>query len=161
MLLLSRLDRGGRLPAGSVLAPVVRQRAPLVRLAGALRRGGVPALAGTVLAGARSGPGGGQKGLGRRRRRENVLDSMAPARPTRTALTGRDCIIVDDVLTTGATIGEVHRVLVGEGARVLGAVVIAATSSPALRSRAPERFPVDLQPDDRLASHPKFGSVDG
>jgi predicted amidophosphoribosyltransferase len=52
-----------------------------------------------------------------------------PAR-RRNALAGRDCIIVDDVLTTGATIGEVHRVLVLHGARVLGAVVVAATSSP-------------------------------
>ncbi|MHA7178503.1 ComF family protein [Arthrobacter sp. MDB2-24] len=127
MLLLSRLDRGGHLPAGTVLAPVVRQRSALVRLPAALLHGGVPALA------ARAG-GGGQKGLGRRRRRANVLGSMAPARRTRTPLAGRECIIVDDVLTTGATIGEVHRVLVQEGAQVLGAVVIAATSSPAGRS---------------------------
>ncbi|MDN4611030.1 ComF family protein [Arthrobacter burdickii] len=133
MLLLSRLDRAGRLPAGTVLAPVVRQRSALVRLPAALLHGGVPALA------ARAGWGGGQKGLGRRRRRANVLGSMARARCTRTRLTGRECIIVDDVLTTGATIGEVHRVLVQEGAQVLGAVVIAATSSPAGRST--EAFP--------------------
>ncbi|MHA7278923.1 ComF family protein [Arthrobacter sp. MDT2-2] len=129
ILLLSRLDRGGHLPAGAVLAPVVRQRSELVRLSAALLHGGVPALA--ALAAAGSGPGGGQKGLGRRHRRANVLGSMAPARYTRTRLAGRECIIVDDVLTTGATIGEVHRVLVQQGAQVLGAVVIAATSSPA------------------------------
>ncbi|OUM39834.1 ComF family protein [Arthrobacter sedimenti] len=139
MLLLSRLDRGGHLPAGTVLAPVVRQRSALVRLPAALFHGGVPALA--ALAAARFGRGGGQKGLGRRRRRANVLGSMASARHTRTRLTGRECIIVDDVLTTGATIGEVHRVLVQEGAHVLGAVVIAATTSPTGRFPDPDPGP--------------------
>ncbi|MHA7209479.1 ComF family protein [Arthrobacter sp. MDT1-65] len=130
MLLLSRLDRSGRLPAATVLAPAVRQLPVTRRLTAALTRGGVPALlrtASAVLPGLR----GGQKGLGRRRRRAGVLDSMGTAGHAGRALVGRDCLIVDDVLTTGATIGEVHRVLAAAGARVLGAVVIAATSPPA------------------------------
>ncbi|WP_104179095.1 ComF family protein [Arthrobacter sp. B0490] len=130
MLLLSRLDRSGRLPAATVLAPAVRQLPATRRLTAAFARGGVPALvptASAVLAGLR----GGQKGLGRRRRRAGVLHSMGTAGHARRALAGRDCLIVDDVLTTGATIGEVHRVLAAAGARVLGAVVVAATSPPA------------------------------
>ncbi|MHA7241069.1 ComF family protein [Arthrobacter sp. TMS1-12-1] len=138
LLLLTRLDRRGTLPAGVRLAPgAARQVPPVLRLAGTLVRGerlgpGRPARA--VLA-ALSGPGGGQKGLGRRRRRANVLHSMRGGRDARALLAGRDCIIVDDVLTTGATIGELHRVLQDCGARVLGAVVVAATSSPARTGR--------------------------
>lgn len=129
MLLLSRLDRAGHLPASAVLTPCLRQVPQLARFAATVGQGGIPSLP-EALAGVRSAWGGGQKGLGRRRRRANVLHSMElPARRSG-ALAGRDCIIVDDVLTTGATIGEVHRVLMLHGARVLGAAVIAATSSP-------------------------------
>ena len=131
MLLLSRLDRGGRLPAGTVVAPAVRHLPVITRLRGALARGGLPALLRTALPAVLTGVRGGQKGLGRRRRRTNVMDSMGAVGRTRGALAGRECIIVDDVLTTGATIGEVHRVLTAQGARVLGAVVVAATSPPA------------------------------
>lgn len=130
MLLLSRLDRTGGLPAGATLAAGVRQVAPVARLADTLTRGGPRGTVRDARA-ALSGPGGGQKGLGRRRRRTNVLHSMRGARNARALLAGRDCIVVDDVLTTGATIGELHRVLRGCDARVLGAVVIAATSPPA------------------------------
>lgn len=129
MLLLSRLDRAGHLPASAVLAPCLRQVPRFARFAATLGQGGIPSLP-AALAGVRSGWGGGQKGLGRRRRRTNVLHTMEVPARSRGALAGRDCIIVDDVLTTGATIGEVHRVLVLSGARVLGAAVIAATSSP-------------------------------
>ncbi|WP_104165902.1 ComF family protein [Arthrobacter sp. SX1312] len=130
MLLLSRLERRGGLPAGTRLVAGARQVSPAARLSGALMRGGVGGVLRDGLA-ALSGPGGGQKGLGRRRRRANVLRSMRAGRHARALLADRDCIIVDDVLTTGATIGELHRVLRGGGARVLGGVVIAATSSPA------------------------------
>ncbi len=129
MLLLSRLDRAGGLPATTVLAPAVRQIPPARRLLTALLRGGAPALLRSASA-ALPGLRGGQKGLGRRRRRAGVLDSMGVTGRSHDALAGRDCLIVDDVLTTGATIGEVHRVLTAAGARVLGAVVVAATSSP-------------------------------
>jgi predicted amidophosphoribosyltransferase len=131
LLLLSRLDRSGQVPAGTLLAPVVRQVPLLVRLGTAVGRSGSTSLVRTVLAPLLAGWTGGQKGLGRRRRRANVLHSMCVARSMRYTLSGRTCLIVDDVLTTGATIGEVHRVLVDSGARVSGAVVIAATASPA------------------------------
>lgn len=71
-----------------------------------------------------------QKDLGKRGRRRNVVGSMEVAPALRGVLLNRQCIIVDDVLTTGATINEVSRVLRGAGAIVAGAVVIAATPAP-------------------------------
>lgn len=136
MLLLSRLDRAGGLPAGTVLAPAIRQIPPVRRLLTALQRGGVPSLVRSASA-AWPGLRGGQKGLGRRRRRAGVQDSMSVTGRPRHVLADRDCLIVDDVLTTGATIGEAHRVLTAAGARVLGAVVMAATSSPSARDPEP------------------------
>ncbi|MFJ6001148.1 ComF family protein [Arthrobacter sp. NPDC092385] len=148
MLLLSRLDRGGQLPAGCVLAPALRLRPLLGRLCGAAARGGTAPLVRGVLPAALTGLGGGQKGLGRRGRRTNVLYSMGAAGSPGKVLAGRTCIIVDDVLTTGATIAEAHRALVAAGALVLGAVVIAATSSPAGGSsgRVPGVPPVHADP---------------
>ncbi|WP_247826599.1 ComF family protein [Arthrobacter antioxidans] len=144
MLLLSRLDRRGDLPAGARLAAGARQVAPVSRLAGTLVRTGIGGVVRGGLA-ALSGPDGGQKALGRRRRRVNVLQSMREPRDARALLADRDCIIVDDVLTTGATIGEVHRVLRNCGARVLGAVVVAATSSPTGGHPAPPAGPSEAE----------------
>lgn len=84
------------------------------------------------LAGLRTGSrAGGQKGLGRGARSQRVRGSMrARRRPGRATLRGRTCIIVDDVLTTGATLAEAARALELAGARVQGAVVLAATRPP-------------------------------
>jgi predicted amidophosphoribosyltransferase len=68
-----------------------------------------------------------QKGLGRSRRRANVHNSMRADG----SLAGRTVVIVDDVLTTGATLAEAARALREAGALVSGAVVLAATAAPA------------------------------
>jgi predicted amidophosphoribosyltransferase len=64
-----------------------------------------------------------QAGLGVEERRANLSGALrASAR-----LAGRDVLIVDDVLTTGATLLEARRALVAVGARVEGAVCLAYT----------------------------------
>ena len=74
---------------------------------------------------------GGQKGLGRGDRGRRVRGSMRAVRRTsRGGLRGRPCIIVDDVLTTGATLAEAARAVHQAGGIVRGAVVLAATRAP-------------------------------
>lgn len=111
-LLLAGLARRRELPAGATIVPAVRHVAGVRSL-----RGAFP-------------PRSGQKALGRRGRRRNVVGSMDPNPAYGDLLRGRTCLVVDDVLTTGATIAETTRVLRGRDALVAGAVVIAATSAP-------------------------------
>jgi predicted amidophosphoribosyltransferase len=73
---------------------------------------------------------GGQKGLGRGARAARVRGSMKVPRHKHAQVSGRRCIIVDDVLTTGATLAEAARALHLSGAVVAGAVVLAATRPP-------------------------------
>jgi len=80
------------------------------------------------------GPGlqlpGGQKGLGRGARAKRVRGSIRVRRRARNKVAGYPCVIVDDVLTTGATLAEAARALHAAGAQVAGAVVLAATRPP-------------------------------
>lgn len=79
----------------------------------------------------RSGGTGGQKGLGRGDRAQRVRGSMRIRRGMfAPELNGQPCLIIDDVLTTGATLAEAARALVTAGALVRGAVVLAATRPP-------------------------------
>lgn len=65
-----------------------------------------------------------QRGLSRRERADNVAGSMrASAR-----LAGCRVLIVDDVVTTGATLGEAARALRAVGAVPVGAATVAATA---------------------------------
>jgi predicted amidophosphoribosyltransferase len=73
---------------------------------------------------------GGQKGLDRGDRARRVRGSMRVRQRGRRRVAGRRCIIVDDVLTTGATLSEAARALHSAGAVVTGAVVLAATRPP-------------------------------
>jgi ComF family protein len=61
-----------------------------------------------------------QVGLSSKARAENLAGSMR----LNQRLTGRACFIVDDVVTTGATLTEAYRALSLGGAQVLGALVV-------------------------------------
>jgi predicted amidophosphoribosyltransferase len=66
-----------------------------------------------------------QAGLGREARAENLIGALR-ARPL---VRGRDCVIVDDFVTTGATLFEARRALEAAGARVVGAAVVGRVPS--------------------------------
>ncbi len=64
-----------------------------------------------------------QKGLGVAERARNLEGVFALARP----VSGLRVLLVDDVVTSGATLAAAARVLRAGGARVVGAAVLAAT----------------------------------
>lgn len=66
---------------------------------------------------------GDQRGLGRTARRRNVEGSLVAARD----LSGQRVMLVDDVVTTGASLAEAARALRSAGAEVVGAATVAAT----------------------------------
>jgi predicted amidophosphoribosyltransferase len=111
-----------------------RSREPVAVLARAVARGlhdaGVPAR--VVPALARRGSARDQVGLGARARGRNLSGSVRMTRRGARSLGPRSvCVLVDDVLTTGATLAAVERALERCGHDVLGATVLAATPPPA------------------------------
>ena len=111
-LLLRRLQRQKLLPPGMEVRRLAAVRTPW--------RGLLRGVLG----------GSSQKSLGRSGRRRNVAFSMRLKRGAAGAGSGGACIVVDDVLTTGATLAELTRVLTAAGARVESGVVLAATTAP-------------------------------
>lgn len=68
----------------------------------------------------------GQVGLDSNGRRRNA-SLIGVARPARRRLRGREVILVDDIVTTGATIAAAVRALEGAGARVIAVAALCAT----------------------------------
>jgi predicted amidophosphoribosyltransferase len=68
-----------------------------------------------------------QAGLDALARAVNVAGAYAPRNGLRGRLGGVPVVVVDDVITTGATAGEASRTLAAAGATVLGIAVVSAT----------------------------------
>jgi hypothetical protein len=128
-----------RLPAtGTVLVPVpssarsrrARGHDPVRDLArvtaSGLRRRGCPVMVLPVLRQARWVAD--QAGLTAADRRSNLAGALVVRPGWQARLPGRQVLLVDDVVTTGATLTEAHRVLLNTGARVLAAATVAATA---------------------------------
>lgn len=64
-----------------------------------------------------------QAGLGRRERETNIRDAFAVRRAE--TIAGRHLLLVDDVVTTGATAAEAARVLMGSGAARVDVLALA------------------------------------
>ncbi len=88
-----------------------------------------------------------QASLSAEERRHNLVGSMA----ARVDLSGRAFVLVDDVLTTGASITEASRAIRAAGGRVLGAATIASTPlhrAPAGRPNRALRRDLQVLPSD-------------
>lgn len=88
-----------------------------------LRRVGIDTRVSQALAPARATVD--QVGLGAAERASNLHGALRLR--TGRSLPGRDVIVVDDILTTGATVSEAVRVLDAAGHRPVGIAVVAAT----------------------------------
>jgi predicted amidophosphoribosyltransferase len=69
-----------------------------------------------------------QAGLGVQARAENLAGAVRVPPRQRSAVAGLEVVLVDDVVTTGATLAESARALHAAGASVVAAAVVAATA---------------------------------
>jgi len=133
-----RASGGGALPLLVVPAPstaAARRRRgedPVGDLAGAVVRGcadvGVAAEVRSVLA--RRGRGRDQVGLGARARGRNLAGQVVVRRRASAGVRGRVVLLVDDILTTGATLAASERAVAAHGGIVAGALTLSATPPP-------------------------------
>ena len=77
----------------------------------------------------RATPTTAQEGQGARARRRRRI-RREPSAARRVAVRNRPVVIVDDVVTTGATLRGMHEALTASGIEVLGAVVLASARIP-------------------------------
>ncbi len=70
-----------------------------------------------------------QAGLAARQRLLNVAGALEVPGAAGRLLTGARVVLVDDLVTTGATLAEAARALRAAGGRVVGAAVVAAPRS--------------------------------
>jgi ComF family protein len=84
------------------------------------RRLGRPLDAGSLVRVRETDP---QTGKNMRERRQNIRDAFAIRRPARIA--NRRVLLVDDVMTTGATVDECARTLLAAGARRVDVLTLA------------------------------------
>jgi predicted amidophosphoribosyltransferase len=68
-----------------------------------------------------------QAGLGASGRRANLRGALAIRPSSADLVAGRNCLVVDDVVTTGTTAAEAARALTAAGAQVVGACFLSVT----------------------------------
>ena len=110
------------------------------RAATRLSRAGVPTQVVPALAHRRAVVD--QAGLDHRERRVNLAGALGLRRSAAPLLRGAVVVVVDDVMTTGATLAEATRALASGGVAVEAAAVVAAT-----RRRSPDRVSVGPRSD--------------
>ncbi len=127
----ARRRLAGRFVVGPLAGAVAQGLATAAR--GPATTGRAPAARVTAVDALRRGRGRAhQTGLGVAARGANRRDM----RLVRSLPPGTACVLVDDVLTTGATLAECRRTLVSAGHDVVGALVLAATPPSAGRRGA-------------------------
>lgn len=82
-----------------------------------------------------------QAGLDREQRLDNLRGAMRVRSPR--TVRGQDCVLVDDVLTSGATLSEGRRALLAAGAARVGMSVCMVTPRRSSPSALPFRRPAD------------------
>jgi predicted amidophosphoribosyltransferase len=68
-----------------------------------------------------------QADLGASERRSNLVGALVVRSAARNLVAGRSCVVVDDVVTTGATAAEAARALTEAGAHVVGVCCLSVT----------------------------------
>jgi predicted amidophosphoribosyltransferase len=85
---------------------------------------------------------GDQATLSATARRGNLAGALAVRTEAVAAVRGRVCVVVDDVLTTGATLGEAVRALEAAGAQVAGVATVCVTRLRRACDAPPNGVPV-------------------
>lgn len=143
-------------PGATVAAPVLVVPAPSAahrRRSGRFVVGELADAVGGGLAGAGGGAVAVIDPLRRRAATSHLLDAAARGRDRSRAvrclvsLPGARCLLVDDVVTTGATLAACARALRESGATVLGAVTLAVTMPPGASSELLRQLPGSCQRD--------------
>ncbi len=81
------------------------------------------------------------KGLSQAERRSRIIGAFRATEPFRPGPAGSLVLLIDDVVTTGATIGEALRTLTSTGARIDGIAAVAA-AGPSRGRQARNHVPV-------------------